>query len=180
MREFTVLSMKKFAIALGISLSSFIALPGCSSESEPQQLPEPRCEPRSTTEPSRLTLETSAENYGAMPPCEAIVNFAVTGNSAVRSVAGEVEIIGPAGDVLHSDAIEAALQGPSFGVFQNDVHIDSVDGHICRELELHLELLHCGNEDGNRIECPEVRVKKSFVLERFTAHGAEIDVCFDD
>lgn len=172
--------MTKLAIALAISASSFTALSGCYSEPEPPEVREPRCEPRSTTEPSSLTLDTSAENYAVIPPCEAIVSFSVMGDSKVRSVAGEVEIIGPAGDMLYEDSIQVSLEGPSFGVFRNDVHIGSVDGHMCRELMLDLELLHCGDEGGNRIECPEIRVKKSYVLESFTAHGADIDVCFAD
>lgn len=102
------------------------------------------------------------------------------GNSPLRSVAGKVEVIGETGEVLHERPIQASLEGPSFGAFHNDVRIGPVDGHICRELVLDLELLHCRDEDDSHIECPEVKMNESDVLENFTAHGKDIGVCFDD
>lgn len=169
--------MTRIAIAFCISISFLIGLPGCYTEPGPPEVREPRCEPRSTTDPIRLTLETSAEDYGAIPPCQPIVSFFLMGTSNLRSIEGSVEIIGPAGEVLHEEPIRAALEESSF---RSDVHIDSVDGHICRALTLDLEVLHCSDGDGNPIECPEVRVKQSYVLESFTAHGADIEVCFDN
>ena len=102
------------------------------------------------------------------------------GNSPLRSVAAKVEVIGETGEVLHERPIQASLEGRSFGTFRDDVPIGPVDGHICRELALDLELLHCRDEDSSRIECPEVKMNESHVLEHFTAHGKDIDVCFDD
>ncbi|MFU8830751.1 MAG: hypothetical protein ACNA7J_01225 [Wenzhouxiangella sp.] len=139
---------------------------------------EPRCEPRSTSVPARLTIEASADNYG-MPPCQTIVSLAIMQNSRLRSLDGRIEIIGPEGSVLHEDAMRIALEETDSGSFQNEVHAASIDGQMCRNLNLDFELLQCEDDDGHHIECPEVRVKESLVLKRFTAHGTNVDVCFD-
>lgn len=173
------ITMKKSAIFLCISIPFFLAVPGCSSEPGLPEVREPRCEPRSTSAPARLNIETSAANYG-MPPCEATVHFAIMRNSELRSLEGSIEIIGPEGSVLHQDAIQVFLEGPDFGTFQNEIQAGSIPGQMCRNLTLDFELLHCGDEDGNQIECPEVRVKESFVLKRFTTRGTDLNVCFDD
>lgn len=42
-------------------------LGGCPTESKLPAAREPRCEPRSTPAPGRLTLDTRAEHYGTTP-----------------------------------------------------------------------------------------------------------------
>lgn len=155
-------------------------LAGCLEVPEPPEVREPQCEPRSTTEPGRLSIEATADNYGVMPPCEAIVTFYIPGTAPLAAIEAEAKLTDPNGATMGPERLEFDLHGPKGGMLYREVKLAPAEGGICRETTLDLELLACRDGNGTPIECPEVRVRRSYSLSKVTAFGPELDVCFDD
>lgn len=121
-----------------------------------------------------------AGNYGVMPPCEAIVTFYIPATTPLTTIETEARLTDPNGATMGEEHLEFDLHGPKGGMLYREVKLAPVEDGICRETALDLEFLACSDANGTRIECPEVRVRRSYSLSKVTAFGPELDVCFDD
>ncbi|MDZ7669435.1 MAG: hypothetical protein U5Q16_08440 [Gammaproteobacteria bacterium] len=88
-----------------------LAVMACTAETAPPVAQEPRCEPRRTTDPARLTLHSSAEQHGAIPPCRGTIEFAIPRHTALRRVEGAIVLSSDGGEQPRSQAFALDLSG---------------------------------------------------------------------
>lgn len=151
---------------------------GCSNEI-PGESRLPRCEPRSNVDPARLNIDTSAEDYAVADPCRAILWFYIAGNTELRAVEGEIDFTHFEGERAGTESFDFEFSAPEAGMFSETVELAPIEGYLCRELLVDFSRLACRDGEGVEIECPEVRVKTSYVFEDFNFEADGLDVCFD-
>lgn len=151
---------------------------GCSNET-PGESRLPRCEPRSNVDPARLNIDSSAEDHAVADPCRAEIRFYISHNTELRAVEGEIDFMHFEGERVASEAFELEFPEAKAGMLIETVELAPIEGHMCREFLVHVSRLACRDEADNEIECPDVRLKTSYVFEDFTIDTDGLDVCFD-
>lgn len=164
---------KTFVIASLVSL-----LGGCSNEI-PGESRLPRCEPRSHVDPARLNIDSDAEDYAVVKPCRGTIQFYIAGKTDLRRIEGEIEVNDIDGEQVAAESFELEFSSIRGGMFSEGVEFAPVEGHMCRELLVHVSRLACRDGEGQGIECPAVRLKTSYMFEDFTIAVSDLDVCFD-
>ena len=146
----------------------------------PGDFREPRCQPRSLSEPGRLNIDTSAKLYGFARPCESYLEFYIAKNTSLRSFDGKVMVFGPHEEMLLERNIHVELAETEYGMLHTELPVDPVKGHDCSQLTLRLSSLKCRDNRGDSIDCPSARVKTSMVFQDFLLDDANLNICFDD
>ena len=157
---------------------SFMLLAGCSNEI-PGETRLPRCEPRSNVDPALLSIDSTAEDFAVAHPCRAGIRFSIWRNTELRKVEGEIEFTHFEGERVASKAFELEFPAAEQGMPVETAELAPIEGHTCREFLVHVSRLACQDDAGNEIECPDVRLKTSYVFEDFTIDTTNLDVCFD-
>lgn len=139
----------------------------------------PACEPRSASAPGRLNVEASGLRHGVIPPCEAAVDFYIPRNAALGGLTGTLRYLNSEGAAVLESPFEIILKDGGNGLFQDHLIGQPAEGVMCRELELDIELSGCFDRKHFAIDCPPVRVKKSYVFEELVVNGERLDVCAD-
>lgn len=163
-----------------VILFTVIALPGCSSEKAPDGLGEPPCEARKTTDPGRLNIDTKAKNYGSLPPCEASLLFYIARNTELKSLGGNIKVIGEGDRTVRKIPISAEHEETDYGLLDKEIEVGPFEDYTCRELSLRIESPECQDREGKDIVCPDIRIKRSQVLNNLNIEGDDLDVCYDD
>jgi len=143
----------------------------------------PRCEPRSNVDPARLNIDSAAEEFAVAHPCRAALHFYIQHNSNLGRVEGRVDFSHFEGGDIGSDSdtqeFKLELTAAEAGMRSETVELAPVEGHMCREFLVHLSGLACRDGEGREIECPDVRLKTSYVFEDFTIDTEGFEICFD-
>jgi len=163
----------RFAIFLAAALVS-----ACEAEI-PGETRLPRCEPRSSTEPGRLNIETGAEDYGVMAPCRASLRLYIPARTPLGSLKADVELLDRNGKGVARRTMTAAFPGPQAGMLVASINLPVVPDVACHGLDARVESLACFGAAGERIDCPAVRVRTSYVLHDVTVEPGGLDVCYD-
>jgi hypothetical protein len=147
--------------------------------------PEPgilaTCEPRNTTAPGRLNIAVvPSDDYGITPPCQTNLDLYIAQNTPLRSLDGVIELSTPGRDVLTKESVSVELKPADFGTLIAQVNINAAADQNCRSLTANLNIQHCWGAGGDRIECPEIRVKPLLMCADFSVSGENLDVCYDE
>jgi len=153
-------------------------LAGCSNEI-PGESRLPRCEPRSNTDPARLNIDSSAEDFAMSDPCRAAIQFYIASNTDLRAIEGEVDFKNIDGEDVAVESFRLEFTSVRGGMFSEVVELAPVDGHMCRQLLTNVSGMLCRDGKGDAIVCPAVRLKTGYVFEDFTIEARELNVCFD-
>lgn len=177
---FVAMMPKCFAVLFVLPM--IWGLAACSTDPAPATpaLTEPRCEPRSTTDPGRLNIYSAAEEYGAIPPCRVTLQFAIARNTDLRGLQGTVDVESADGELLAGVPLSVELVEPSGGMYRAERLLESVPEQTCRQLSLELRLETCTGDDGRSLDCPDVAVRPSQVLRTLAVTGPGFSVCYDD
>jgi len=157
-----------------------LSVMACTVETAQPVAQEPRCEPRRTTDPARLTLLSSAEQHGAIAPCHGTIEFAIPRHTELRRVEGVIVTRSGDGEQPRSQPFVLDLSGPAGGMYRGPLAFGPVDDQACRAVVAEVIVEACTGDGGERIECPAVRVRESYVLERLDAAGPGVEVCYDE
>lgn len=151
---------------------------GCSNEI-PGETRLPRCEPRSNVDPARLNIDSDARDYAVFDPCRAEIVFYISHNTGLRTLKGQIGFRHFEGGRVASEPFELEFPAAEAGMLIESVEPAPIQGHMCREFLVHISALTCLDEAGREFDCPEVRLKTSYVFEDFTIETDDLDVCFD-
>ena len=174
----TITSKRRLRAPLALAL--VLGAAGCGADPVPPAPTEPACEPRSTTAPARLNIDSSAENFGAVQPCEATLSFSIARNTDLRALSFTIRLTDAEGQAVSQTPLWISFSGPAGGMYRGELAVTPVPGASCRSLEFSLEIERCSNNNDQVIECPEVGVQTSYVLRRLEASGSGVSVCYDD
>ncbi|MDT8449375.1 MAG: hypothetical protein RQ847_04300 [Wenzhouxiangellaceae bacterium] len=158
---------------------ALLILAGCD-QPIPGETREPRCEARSTAEPGRLNIDTGAEDFAVSDPCRASIHFYIARNTPLREIEAVVGFDDADSNRVADRKVRADFDQPDYWMYSRKIKLEPIEGYSCRMLSANLAAgLVCRGDSGAPIECPEVRVKTSYVFRDFTIDGHGLDVCFD-
>jgi len=164
-----------------LAMAMMLGAAGCDADPVPLAPTEPACNPRSSTDPARLNIDSSAEGFGTASSCRATLQFSIARNTDLRALAGTIRITGADGPAVGGTApLSVSLTGPEGGMFRGEQAVAPIVDRSCRQTSFILEIERCAGGDGDSIRCPEVRVRPSRVLRRLEASGDGVSVCYDD
>lgn len=154
------------------------ALAGCDRPI-PGETREPRCEARSTAEPGRLNIDTGAEDIAVSDPCRASIDFYIARNTPLREIEAVVGFDDSDSNRVADRTVRAVFEQPDYGMYSREIRLEPIEGYSCLMLIANLAGLVCRGESGASIECPEVRLKTSYVFWDFTIEPEGLEVCYD-
>ncbi len=137
-----------------------------------------------TCEPSRnirLNIAVRApDDFGFIPPCETNLDFYIWQNSPLRSLDAVIELSTPEGNILSQEPVSVDLEPTDTAMVMAQVGIGTTADQNCRSLTANFNIQHCWGAGGDRIECPEIRVKPLLMFADFSVSGENLDVCYDE
>jgi hypothetical protein len=129
-------------------------------------------------EPGRLYVGTRASNFGATPPCEGFIKLYINKYSKVRIMELQLSFSRRSGEILHEENHRLELKETGFGMFQNEVPLNAIEGENCRNIIVSIRSLECISADGSAIDCPQTGLVTTYVYLDFNIEDSNIDVCY--
>lgn len=149
---------KQIILLFGYLIWSFFFTTACNSQTVDESKTYPACEPRSNTDPGRLTIRAGAENFGMTTPCSVNFELYINSNSRTRSLVLDLAYLNNEGVTVQAEQIRADLDQHSTGIFKKDISAPPVPGETCRSLNLVIRSITCYSTDGSETECPDIRI----------------------
>jgi len=175
-----ILKMKYLhALLITFCIWGILMVPGCSSQTPDKNLSYPACEPRSNTDPARLNIRASAEDFGMISPCKGKFELYINPNSQIRSLVFDLEYLNTDNKLVFKEQVSAELKQHSTGMFQKEITVSPVEGESCRNLQIAIQSMACYSVDGNLIDCPEIRILSPDTFESINL-SESLNVCADD
>jgi hypothetical protein len=149
----------------------------CNSQIAGQSEVYCSCEPRATTDPSRLNIRASARDYGMIPPCTGSIELYISPNSRTRSLVLHLEYWNMDDKRIHLERIRADLEPLSTGMLQKEIIADPVEGEFCRTLQIAIRSMKCYSADGSVVDCPDIRIILSNAFHSLLVVDKLLNVC---
>ena len=164
-------------LILSLFIWGIVMNAGCSSQTPKKQMVYPACEPRSNTDPGRLTVRAGAEDFGMTAPCTVNFELYINPNSEIRSLHLDLEFTNEDDDLVHQEKIRAFLEKQSTGMFQKEVSAEPVEGESCRTLQIAIQSVACYAADGSVSECPDIRIIPPDAVGSLRVDDTSVTVC---
>lgn len=155
----------------------FVLNTGCSSQGQEKAQLYPACEPRSNTEPGRLTIRAGPEDFGMTAPCSVNFELYINSNSRTRSLVLDLAYLNAKDETVQVEQIRADLEQHSTGIFSKDIASPAVSGETCRSLHLVIRSIACYAADGSMMECPDIRIIPPDSAGSLRVEDSSVTVC---
>ena len=130
--------MKIFnTLLVAVFFLSTMLIQSCNAQKSGKQLIYTSCEPKPFL--PLLNIRASAENFGAIPPCEGQFTIYINKSSTVRSVIAELKYLNQDDKILSEEKIRANLKPTQTGVFEKKFNLLSVEDVKCWDIQIAME-----------------------------------------
>ena len=150
----------------------------CNAQKSGEQTIYSNCEPRPAS--SRLNIRATAEDFGAITPCQGQLLIYINKNTTVRSLNVDMEYLNPDNKILSKEMIRVNLEPTQTGVFEKKFNLLSVEDVKCWDIQIAMEKMTCFTQYGSETKCPKIRIHTPDSFHSLLIADKSLKVCSNE